>query len=58
MLLRMLGGGSKIGEGARDVLAEWRFSVRSGARKGLVDGVNANSDGRVPESGGPDVCIE
>lgn len=33
------GGGSRMGDGARDGFAEWMLSVRRGPRKGLVDGV-------------------
>lgn len=33
-----------MGDGARDGFAECKFSVRSGPRKGLVDGVNAIAD--------------
>ena len=33
-----------MGDGARDGFAECKFSVRSGPRNGLVDGVNATAD--------------
>lgn len=54
--------GSMMGDGAREGLVEWRFKVRNGPRKGLVEGVKANSAGRAllpaPESDEPNVCIE
>lgn len=38
-----------MGEGAREGFVEWMFSVRSGPRNGLVEGVNENSDVLAPE---------
>lgn len=36
---RSEGGGRRMGEGAREGLAEWMLRVRRGPRKGLVEGV-------------------
>jgi hypothetical protein len=53
----MWGGGRRTGDGARETLAEWMLSVRSGPRKGLVEGVNVNSERLDGKRGGDwDMC--